>query len=136
MGTWTATRFEDDQHLDQDDPTLSRFLELREDHQRKTSLRLTGNWLESGILICSGSSCSYCYSCEPSTPPTSTPVFLLLILLLIFNSTAPPPLLPSYCRTPEEKELGEKKFMQIATAYETLREDESRADYDYMLVRC
>jgi len=40
---------------------------------------------------------------------------------------------PDMFRTPEEKELGEKKFMQIATAYETLREDESRADYDYML---
>lgn len=40
---------------------------------------------------------------------------------------------PDVFRTPEEKELAEKKFMQIATAYETLREDESRADYDYML---
>merc|ERR1712112_451733 len=40
---------------------------------------------------------------------------------------------PDMFRTPEEKELAEKKFMQIATAYETLREDESRADYDYML---
>ena len=58
-----------------------------------------------------------------------------------------------FSRTPEEKELAEKKFMQVqytwwnlknrignflsfqvATAYETLREDESRADYDYMLV--
>ena len=38
-------------------------------------------------------------------------------------------------RTQEEKDVGEKKFMQIATAYETLREDESRAEYDYMLVR-
>ena len=62
-------------------------------------------------------------------------------------------------RTPEEKDVAEKKFMQVhlrivfpfflyllpecyvgfrisqvATAYETLREDESRADYDYMLV--
>jgi len=40
---------------------------------------------------------------------------------------------PDVFRTPEEKEIGEKKFMQIATAYETLREDESRAEYDYML---
>merc|ERR1719147_290838 len=40
---------------------------------------------------------------------------------------------PDAFRTPEEKEIGEKKFMQIATAYETLREDESRAEYDYML---
>ena len=31
-------------------------------------------------------------------------------------------------RTEEEKEVGEKKFMQIATAYETLREDESRTE--------
>ena len=29
--------------------------------------------------------------------------------------------------------MAEKKFMQIATAYETLRDEESRADYDYML---
>merc|ERR1711902_398535 len=36
-------------------------------------------------------------------------------------------------RTTEDKEIAEKKFMQIATAYETLRDDESRADYDYML---
>ena len=36
-------------------------------------------------------------------------------------------------RTPEEKAEAELKFMQIATAYETLKEDESRADYDYML---
>merc|ERR1719245_2665942 len=40
---------------------------------------------------------------------------------------------PDMFRTEEEKEVGEKKFMQIATAYETLREDESRAEYDYML---
>jgi len=40
---------------------------------------------------------------------------------------------PDMFRTPEEKDVAEKKFMQVATAYETLREDESRADYDYML---
>lgn len=40
---------------------------------------------------------------------------------------------PDMFRTQEEKDVGEKKFMQIATAYETLREDESRAEYDYML---
>lgn len=40
---------------------------------------------------------------------------------------------PDMFKTPEEKEIAEKKFMQIATAYETLKEDDSRADYDYML---
>merc|ERR550532_2616843 len=40
---------------------------------------------------------------------------------------------PDMFRTEEEKEVAEKKFMQIATAYETLREDESRTEYDYML---
>jgi len=40
---------------------------------------------------------------------------------------------PDMFRTPEEKEEAEQKFMQVATAYETLREEESRADYDYML---
>jgi len=40
---------------------------------------------------------------------------------------------PDMFRTEEEKAVGEKKFMQIATAYETLRDDESRAEYDYML---
>ena len=35
---------------------------------------------------------------------------------------------PDMFRTEEEKEIGEKKFMQIATAYETLREDESRTE--------
>ena len=40
---------------------------------------------------------------------------------------------PDMFRSTEEKETAEKKFMQIATAYETLRDDESRADYDYML---
>jgi len=40
---------------------------------------------------------------------------------------------PDMFRTEEEKEVAEKKFMQIATAYETLREEESRSEYDYML---
>lgn len=40
---------------------------------------------------------------------------------------------PDMFRSAEDKEVAEKKFMQIATAYETLRDDESRADYDYML---
>merc|ERR1719422_813861 len=40
---------------------------------------------------------------------------------------------PDMFRTEEEKEIAEKKFMQIATAYETLREEESRSEYDYML---
>ena len=40
---------------------------------------------------------------------------------------------PDMFRSAEDKETAEKKFMQIATAYETLRDDESRADYDYML---
>lgn len=40
---------------------------------------------------------------------------------------------PDMFRSPEEKEEAEGKFMQIATAYETLREDESRTEYDYML---
>ena len=35
---------------------------------------------------------------------------------------------PDMFRTEEEKEIGEKKFMQIATAYETLRDDESRTE--------
>jgi len=40
---------------------------------------------------------------------------------------------PDNFRTQEEKDEAEKKFMQIATAYETLRDDESRTEYDYML---
>lgn len=40
---------------------------------------------------------------------------------------------PDMFRTQEEKDVAEKKFMQVATAYETLREDESRTEYDYML---
>ncbi|TRY70077.1 hypothetical protein TCAL_02859 [Tigriopus californicus] len=40
---------------------------------------------------------------------------------------------PDRFKTPEEKETGEKKFMQIATAYEVLKDDESREEYNYML---
>lgn len=40
---------------------------------------------------------------------------------------------PDMFRTTEEKEVAEKKFMQVATAYETLRDEESRTEYDYML---
>lgn len=40
---------------------------------------------------------------------------------------------PDMFRSEEEKEVAEKKFMQIATAYETLKEEESRSEYDYML---
>lgn len=40
---------------------------------------------------------------------------------------------PDRFKTPEEKELGEKKFMQIAAAYEVLKDDESREEYNYML---
>ena len=40
---------------------------------------------------------------------------------------------PDMFRTQEDKEVAEKKFMKVATAYETLRDEESRADYDYML---
>jgi len=40
---------------------------------------------------------------------------------------------PDMFRTEEEKAVAEKTFMQIATAYETLRDEESRAEYDYML---
>jgi len=40
---------------------------------------------------------------------------------------------PDMFRSQEDKEVAEKKFMKIATAYETLRDEESRADYDYML---
>merc|ERR1711971_687412 len=42
---------------------------------------------------------------------------------------------PDMFRTSEEKEIAEKKFMQIATAYETLRDDESRAECDYCRLR-
>jgi len=40
---------------------------------------------------------------------------------------------PDMFRSAEEKADAEKKFMQIATAYETLRDEEARQEYDYML---
>jgi len=40
---------------------------------------------------------------------------------------------PDRFRTPEDKEMAEKKFMQIAAAYEVLKDDESREEYNYML---
>ncbi|XP_023326593.1 dnaJ homolog subfamily C member 25 homolog [Eurytemora carolleeae] len=40
---------------------------------------------------------------------------------------------PDMFRNEEDKAEAEKKFMQIATAYETLRDEESRTEYDYML---
>lgn len=40
---------------------------------------------------------------------------------------------PDMFRSPEEKAEAEKKFMQVAAAYETLRDEESRTEYDYML---
>ncbi|XP_059052975.1 dnaJ homolog subfamily C member 25 homolog [Achroia grisella] len=40
---------------------------------------------------------------------------------------------PDLHRTEEAKKLAEEKFKEIATAYEILRDDEERADYDYML---
>lgn len=40
---------------------------------------------------------------------------------------------PDMFRSQEDKDIAEKKFHKIAVAYETLRDEESRADYDYML---
>lgn len=40
---------------------------------------------------------------------------------------------PDLHRSAEAKEEAEEKFKQIATAYEILRDDEERSDYDYML---
>ncbi|XP_049872772.1 dnaJ homolog subfamily C member 25 homolog [Pectinophora gossypiella] len=40
---------------------------------------------------------------------------------------------PDLHRTPETKKEAEEKFKQIATAYEILRDEEERSDYDYML---
>uniref|UniRef100_A0A914UXA6 J domain-containing protein n=1 Tax=Plectus sambesii TaxID=2011161 RepID=A0A914UXA6_9BILA len=40
---------------------------------------------------------------------------------------------PDRARGDEAKKEAEIKFRLIATAYETLKDDESRADYDYML---
>lgn len=40
---------------------------------------------------------------------------------------------PDLFQGEKEKAEAEKMFMQIATAYETLRDDESRQEYDYMM---
>ncbi|CAG9787933.1 unnamed protein product [Diatraea saccharalis] len=40
---------------------------------------------------------------------------------------------PDLHRDPDDKKVAEEKFKQIATAYEILRDDEERTDYDYML---
>lgn len=40
---------------------------------------------------------------------------------------------PDMHRTDEAKKEGETKFKEIATAYEILRDEEARNDYDYML---
>lgn len=40
---------------------------------------------------------------------------------------------PDMHRDPEAKKVAEEKFKEIATAYEILRDDEERSDYDYML---
>lgn len=40
---------------------------------------------------------------------------------------------PDMHRDPEAKKEAEERFKMIATAYEILRDDESRSDYDYML---
>ncbi|KAJ2950912.1 hypothetical protein O0L34_g5281 [Tuta absoluta] len=40
---------------------------------------------------------------------------------------------PDLHRDPEAKKEAEEKFKQIATAYEILRDDEERSDYNYML---
>jgi len=40
---------------------------------------------------------------------------------------------PDLFRTEAEKEVASEKFREIATAYEILKDDDSRTDYDYML---
>ncbi|XP_050678851.1 dnaJ homolog subfamily C member 25 homolog [Leptidea sinapis] len=40
---------------------------------------------------------------------------------------------PDLHRGEEAKKVAEEKFKEIATAYEILRDDEARSDYDYML---
>lgn len=40
---------------------------------------------------------------------------------------------PDLHRGPEAKSIAEEQFKAVATAYEILKDDESRTDYDYML---
>ncbi|CAH1114483.1 unnamed protein product [Psylliodes chrysocephalus] len=40
---------------------------------------------------------------------------------------------PDLHRTPEAKEIAEEQFKKIANAYEILKDEEARSDYDYML---
>lgn len=40
---------------------------------------------------------------------------------------------PDMHRDADDKKVAEEKFKEIATAYEILRDDEERSDYDYML---
>lgn len=40
---------------------------------------------------------------------------------------------PDLHRDPDDKKVAEEKFKEIATAYEILRDEEERTDYDYML---
>ncbi|XP_072260619.1 dnaJ homolog subfamily C member 25 [Pyxicephalus adspersus] len=40
---------------------------------------------------------------------------------------------PDRYRTNEERETAHNKFLLVATAYETLKDEETRRDYDYML---
>lgn len=40
---------------------------------------------------------------------------------------------PDRFKTAEEKEEAEKKFLQVAAAYEVLKDEESREEYNYML---
>ncbi|XP_072010833.1 dnaJ homolog subfamily C member 25 [Engystomops pustulosus] len=40
---------------------------------------------------------------------------------------------PDRYRTPEDRETAHNNFLLVATAYETLKDEETRKDYDYML---
>ncbi|XP_056374765.1 dnaJ homolog subfamily C member 25 [Hyla sarda] len=40
---------------------------------------------------------------------------------------------PDRYRSPEDRETAHKNFLVVATAYETLKDEETRKDYDYML---